>query len=152
MLKKEKKSHIYRKRTGVFSLKELPVQAVRLMSFGTRIYKISWCLTLEARRRSLSETGSLLIQRRSHTQLLMSQNATVMEYMIISRLARSLFSSSKSCSRRFSLMICTDKWEKHSHLKLTLYKKRLAKTCSKNVPFHKNSSFQTNILYVMHLF
>lgn len=83
-------------------------------ALGHECINQSWLLTFEARRRGLGETAWLLIQRRSHTQLLMSQKATVMEYMIISRLARSLFSSSKSCSRRFSLMICTDKWKNRS--------------------------------------
>lgn len=112
--KKRKKNHKY---TGIRQ------ESFRWRSFlcrqwGSRALRRecidqSWCWTLEARRWSLGETASLLlIQRRNHTQLLMSQNATVIEYMIISRLARSLFSSSKSCSRRFSLIICTDKWEK----------------------------------------
>lgn len=44
-------------------------------------------------------------QRRNQIQVLMSQNATVAEYSITSRLERSLFSSSSSCSRRFSFTI-----------------------------------------------
>lgn len=52
---------------------------------------------------------TMLTQRRSQSQLLISQNPTVIEYTMISRRVRSLFSSSRSWSRRFSLIICLRK-------------------------------------------
>lgn len=56
---------------------------------------------------------TMLTQRRSQSQLLISQNPTVIEYTMISRRVRSLFSSSRSWSRRFSLII----WQKDSKKK-----------------------------------
>lgn len=76
-----------------------------------------WCSLV-----TLGQWGHLLVgaalvssvfggtQRRNQIQVLISQNATVAEYRITSRLERSLFSSSSSCRRRFNFTIWGNAW------------------------------------------